>query len=272
MTSEGGWPIWQGTFLPFGQEWNPQITINHYKFTGDEHDDESNLEHTQFRQLSSVQGRWLSPDPYLGSMDLTNPQSLNRYAYVLNNPLLFTDPSGLVCSWNLTDGGTRDTFYPGEALFLNLFTLGMTCFDQHSDDRCPHVKGGCGGDPPPPPPPAPPKPPAPRTCVGGLAGLKGGSRALAGNERLIGKPGAFDPVTVESGTAAVIPRQFGFPSDSVGRQRMSVFTSLITGVVGDQSFTSVTDVVGGKSPAGCKQNVRDCLLKGNPNNFIAEIV
>jgi RHS repeat-associated protein len=82
-------------FLPFGQEWNPQITMNTYKFTGDEHDSESNLEHTQFRQLSSVEGRWLSPDPYMGSMDLTNPQSLNRYAYVNNNPLVATDPSGL---------------------------------------------------------------------------------------------------------------------------------------------------------------------------------
>src|SRR5258708_34701369 len=62
-----------GTFLPFSQEVNPQITTNHYKFTGDEHDAESNLEHTQFRQLSTTQGRWLSPDSYLGSMDLTNP-------------------------------------------------------------------------------------------------------------------------------------------------------------------------------------------------------
>ena len=44
-----------------------------------------------------MQGRWLSPDPYLGSMDLTNPQSFNRYAYALNNPLSFTDPNGLDC-------------------------------------------------------------------------------------------------------------------------------------------------------------------------------
>jgi hypothetical protein len=41
-----------------------------------------------------VMGRWMSPDPYDGSYDVTNPQSLNRYSYALNNPLTFTDPSG----------------------------------------------------------------------------------------------------------------------------------------------------------------------------------
>ena len=42
---------------------------------------------------SSGLGRWLSPDPLAG--DITNPQSLNRYAYVLNNPCNFLDPFGL---------------------------------------------------------------------------------------------------------------------------------------------------------------------------------
>jgi hypothetical protein len=37
-------------------------------------------------------GRWLTPDPMGG--DLTNPQSLNRYAYALNNPETLTDPLG----------------------------------------------------------------------------------------------------------------------------------------------------------------------------------
>jgi uncharacterized protein RhaS with RHS repeats len=37
--------------------------------------------------------RWLTPDPMGG--DLTNPQSLNRYAYALNNPETLVDPSGL---------------------------------------------------------------------------------------------------------------------------------------------------------------------------------
>src|SRR5258708_3866758 len=90
-----GYPIWSGVFLPYGQEFSPQITMNSYKFTGDEHDSESNLEHTMYRQYEAVQGRWLSADPSLGSMDVTNPQSLNRYAYVGNAPSLWVDPFGL---------------------------------------------------------------------------------------------------------------------------------------------------------------------------------
>src|SRR6185312_13820736 len=65
---------------------------------------ESETQHTQFRQLASRQGRWLSPDPYLGSIDLGNPQSINRYSYVLNNPLSLRDPTGLDCVY-LNDSG-----------------------------------------------------------------------------------------------------------------------------------------------------------------------
>ena len=38
--------------------------------------------------------RWLTPDPVGG--DVTNPQSLNRYAYVRNNPTTLVDPLGLL--------------------------------------------------------------------------------------------------------------------------------------------------------------------------------
>ena len=91
----GGWPVWSGEFAPYGQEINPQPTPNHYKFTGQERDSETWLDTFQFRSLNSTMGRWMSPDPYLGSMDITNPQSLNRYSYVGNSPLKFIDPSGL---------------------------------------------------------------------------------------------------------------------------------------------------------------------------------
>lgn len=47
------------------------------------------------RKYSPTQSRWLSPDPAgLGAVDMTNPQSWNRYAYALNNPMALIDPLG----------------------------------------------------------------------------------------------------------------------------------------------------------------------------------
>src|SRR3989475_13331992 len=46
-----------------------------------------------FREYHPTQGRWISPDPLGGSV--FNPQSLNRYAYALNNPTTLIDPLGL---------------------------------------------------------------------------------------------------------------------------------------------------------------------------------
>jgi RHS repeat-associated protein len=89
-----------GTFVdpidhaPFGQVFTGS-TNDPYFFTGLERDGESGLDHAQFRQYASTMGRWMSPDPYDGSMDLSNPQSLNRYSYVSNMPMNFTDPTGL---------------------------------------------------------------------------------------------------------------------------------------------------------------------------------
>jgi uncharacterized protein RhaS with RHS repeats len=61
-----------------------------------------------FREYSPIQGRWVSPDPAgLAAVNLTDPQSWNRYAYVRNQPLLFTDPTGLTCfALILNDDGT----------------------------------------------------------------------------------------------------------------------------------------------------------------------
>jgi len=88
-------------FLPFGEQLSSTSTTNH-KFTGLERDAESNLDHTLFRKLSFSHGRWLSPDPLAG--EIGNPQSLNGYSYVLNDPLNYVDPEGLeaaqVCEVN----------------------------------------------------------------------------------------------------------------------------------------------------------------------------
>jgi RHS repeat-associated protein len=62
-------------------------------FTGKERDSESGLDNFDFRYNSSSLGRFMSPDPLGGY--ISNPQSLNRYTYVRNNPLNLVDPFGL---------------------------------------------------------------------------------------------------------------------------------------------------------------------------------
>ena len=107
--------------LPWGDGYSADISetpgdSDSSHFAGlDQDDNTANApmsEHAQFRQYSPAQGRWFSPDPYDGSYDFTNPQSLNRYSYVLNNPLSFIDPLGLDCytvggdTWSINAGGT----------------------------------------------------------------------------------------------------------------------------------------------------------------------
>ena len=88
------------SYAPFGENYNPSGTSD-YDFTGQNQDTETGYYDFLFREYSPVQGRWMSPDPSgMAAVDPTNPQSWNRYAYVLNNPLALIDPLGL--DW-LTD-------------------------------------------------------------------------------------------------------------------------------------------------------------------------
>jgi RHS repeat-associated protein len=90
--------------LPFGD--NQTITstcgdLSSMHFTGKERDTESGLDNSDARYYGSSLGRLMSPDPLAGHV--SDPQTLNRYAYVRNNPLNLTDPTGL--DFNLTCSG-----------------------------------------------------------------------------------------------------------------------------------------------------------------------
>jgi len=99
LTNGNGYPVWQGTFLPYGEEYTTQITTNHYKFTEKERDSESGLDYFGGRYYSSVLGRWVSADwsatpvpvPYA---DFFDPQTLNLYGYVRNLPTSKIDADG----------------------------------------------------------------------------------------------------------------------------------------------------------------------------------
>ncbi|AWF83430.1 hypothetical protein BTJ40_10680 [Microbulbifer sp. A4B17] len=61
-------------------------------YTGHEHLDRTGLIHMNGRIYDPTLGRFLSPDPIVQAP--TYSQNWNRYSYVFNNPLSFTDPSG----------------------------------------------------------------------------------------------------------------------------------------------------------------------------------
>ena len=61
-------------------------------YTGHEHLDEFSLINMNGRVYDPILGRFLSPDNYIQAPDYT--QSMNRYSYAYNNPLIFTDPDG----------------------------------------------------------------------------------------------------------------------------------------------------------------------------------
>jgi RHS repeat-associated protein len=85
------------TSLPFGEDLTcNSADVSPLHFTGQEHDSESGDDHFPFRYYSETMARWVTPDPAgLGAVDPTNPQTWNRYAYVMNSPLNYIDPLGL---------------------------------------------------------------------------------------------------------------------------------------------------------------------------------
>ncbi|MGW3118504.1 RHS repeat-associated core domain-containing protein [Streptomyces sp. NPDC001107] len=83
------------------------------RFLGDSTDATSGLTYIGAREYDATTGRFISVDPIL---DTGNAQSLNGYAYAGNNPLTFSDPSGLkFCAddacrgdWVDSQGGYHD--------------------------------------------------------------------------------------------------------------------------------------------------------------------
>jgi RHS repeat-associated protein len=65
------------------------------QFTGKERDTESGLDNFGARYNASSMGRFMTPDPSNLSVDFWLPQTWNRYAYALNNPLAVVDRNGL---------------------------------------------------------------------------------------------------------------------------------------------------------------------------------
>jgi RHS repeat-associated protein len=90
LVNESGLEVERTEYFPYGQVQSGGL--EKYGFTGQENDADTELMYYGARYYSPeyrifVQPDTMLPDPY-------NPQALNRYAYCLNNPVRYTDPSG----------------------------------------------------------------------------------------------------------------------------------------------------------------------------------
>jgi RHS repeat-associated protein len=118
-------------YLPFGQEvsgyagrttpgFNVAGSVPNdatQKFTGQIRDQESGMDFFNARYLTWSLARFNSPDPGNAGTDFVSSQSWNGYAYVLGNPLAFTDPTGKDCGGGANWDGDTPCFYGGTTEF-----------------------------------------------------------------------------------------------------------------------------------------------------------
>ena len=98
MTDADGALVEETAFYPFGiprHEHRLRPIEEPYRFTQKERDQESGLHYFEARFLTGLRGRFLSADPkYADAESAGDPQAMNLYAYVRNNPLQYSNVVG----------------------------------------------------------------------------------------------------------------------------------------------------------------------------------
>jgi len=132
VTNQNGAVIKRTDWMAFGEEVEfnkrasglgyDQVPETRKGYTGYEKDDESGLDFAQARYYNPKHGRYTSVDPLTASANVKNPQTFNRYSYVLNSPYKFSDPLGLLSvetgacgnrctNWDGSSGGGMASTY-----------------------------------------------------------------------------------------------------------------------------------------------------------------
>ncbi len=92
VTNASGTAIEQLGHLPFGERWYDSSNEK-WRFTSYERDSESTNDYALARYYVNRLGRFSGVDPLSGNIG--DPQSLNHYAYVTNDPINAIDPMGM---------------------------------------------------------------------------------------------------------------------------------------------------------------------------------
>ncbi len=91
ITDSAGNHMDAATYYPFGSRRASDVTLTDKLFTGQEAD-QTGLDFFEARYYDTSLGRFISSDSVVPGA--TNPQAFNRYAYTVNNPLKYIDPTG----------------------------------------------------------------------------------------------------------------------------------------------------------------------------------
>jgi RHS repeat-associated protein len=95
------------------------LNITPRGFTGHEHVDHADIIHMNGRIYDPTLGRFLQADPHIQAPN--NSQSYNRFSYVFNNPLSYTDPSGFSAWTKFRDNILK----PVVAIAISVWTGGV---------------------------------------------------------------------------------------------------------------------------------------------------
>jgi RHS repeat-associated protein len=217
ITNSAGAVIEQMGHLHYGENWY-DTGNQKWKFTTYERDAESSNDYAMARYHVNRLGRFSSHDPLSGS--IADPQSLNQYPYVENDPINLIDPTG-------RDGD----FYEDPNCDVHITNVNPRC----GDTDCAGEQG-CGGN----------GDPGGGTSGGGGGGL-GPLDPSAG-----GQPGFASCETNSQGQ--VIPGECtielsSFPNPTYDNLSVYVFDSLDP-ITGDLNIKKPPSAVGGPKPFG----------------------
>ena len=137
VTDEAGVRLINFAYDPFGQrrkaDWSRELSqaeldelakthniTRRRGFTGHEHLERTGIIHMNGRIYDPMIGRFLSPDPIVSNPYFS--QSYNRYSYVWNNPMAYTDPSGYAgeCYSGTCNEGNYVNFYVAGGTYISV--------------------------------------------------------------------------------------------------------------------------------------------------------
>ncbi|MDH5665419.1 MAG: N-acetylmuramoyl-L-alanine amidase [Nitrosopumilus sp.] len=113
LSDAAGAVILAQNYEPYGETMNVYGTgASNYGYAG-EWTDGTGLQHLRARYMDPGTGRFLTRDTWAG--EYNSPMSLNRWMYVMGNPVMYTDPSGYApaCDWEIPGDCPPEKPIPG---------------------------------------------------------------------------------------------------------------------------------------------------------------